>query len=298
MTLLPGLAMIALLAIAAKGVSLIRDPGPAGRVSALDELDHAEPLPRPGPVTRLVRAANKRFGPALAGVSSPKRRERVRHLIETAGRPDGMNLERYQEQKVAYTLGAGLVGILFALIGVILLLPGLLILGWTLPDLRIGSLARSRQARIEKDLPDFLDILAVTVGAGVAFRPAVSRVCEALGGPVAEEMTMALRQIDFGAGSREALEEVRRRNESEALEEFITAVLQAEELGAPLAGTLVDQAADMRRSSHQRARRRAQRAAPRVSLVVTTLIVPASMLLIVVAIFLSSDVDLGGLFGG
>lgn len=297
MTLLPGLAILAMIALAAKGVALIRDPGPAGRVAAIDELEQAEPLPTSGPMTRLVRAANARFGPALAGIARPKRRERVRHLIETAGRPGGLNLERYAEQKVAFTLGAGFLGIVFALLGIVLVLPAALIMGWTWPDLRLGSISRNRQARIERDLPDFLDILAVTVGAGVAFRPAVTRVCEALGGPVAEEMTMALRQIDFGTGSRQALEDVRSRNESEALEEFITAILQAEELGAPLAGTLVEQAQDMRRASHQRARRRAQRAAPKVSLVVTTMIVPASMLLVAVGVFLSSDVNLGGLFG-
>jgi tight adherence protein C len=296
-TVLPGLALLALIALAAKGIAMMRDPGPAQRVAPLNELERAEPLPRPGPITRLVRAANARFGPVLAGVSRPKRREYIRHLIDTAGRPGGMTLEAYTEQKVALTLAALFAGVILALLGLVLILPGLLIIGWLWPDFRLARIARARQARIEKDLPDFLDILAVTVGAGVAFRPAVTRVCEALGGPVAEEMTMALRQIDFGAGSREAMEDVRRRNESEALEEFITAVLQAEELGAPLAGTLVEQAADMRKAAYQRARRRAQRAAPRVSLVVTTMIVPASMVLVAVAIFLSSDVDLGGLFG-
>jgi tight adherence protein C len=296
-TVLPGLALLALIALAAKGIAMMRDPGPAQRVAPLNELERAEPLPRPGPITRLVRVANARFGPVLAGVSRPKRREYIRHLIDTAGRPGGMTLEAYTEQKVALTLAALFAGVILALLGLVLILPGLLIIGWLWPDFRLARIARARQARIEKDLPDFLDILAVTVGAGVAFRPAVTRVCEALGGPVAEEMTMALRQIDFGAGSREAMEDVRRRNESEALEEFITAVLQAEELGAPLAGTLVEQAADMRKAAYQRARRRAQRAAPRVSLVVTTMIVPASMVLVAVAIFLSSDVDLGGLFG-
>lgn len=296
--LLPGLAMLAFILIAARGVALVRDTGPAERIVAIEELERAEPLPKTGPVTRLVDAANERFGPALAGVARPKRRDRIQHLIETAGRPNRMDLAAYTEQKVAYTLGGGFIGLFFALLGVPLVLPAALILGWVWPDIRLGSIARARQARIDKDLPDFLDILAVTVGAGIAFRPAVTRVSDALGGPVAEEMTVALRQIDFGTGSRQALEDVRRRNDSEALEEFITAILQAEELGAPLANALIEQAQDMRRASHQRARRRAQRAAPRVSLVVTTMIVPASMLLIFVAIFLSSDVDLGGLFGG
>lgn len=289
---------MALMALALKGVQLIRDTGPAERVAVIDELDGAESLPSSGAFARLVKGTNARFGPFLAGTVRPKRREKVRHLIDLAGRPGGLTLERYEEEKVRVVMVALGAGLVVAFLGVGLLLPVMLVLAWIWPDLRLGQLARSRLSRIERDLPDFLDILAVTVGAGVAFRPAVARVCEALGGPVAQEMTMALRQIDFGAGSRQALSDVRSRNESEALEEFITTILQAEELGAPLASTLLEQAGDMRRSSYQRARRRAQRAAPRVSLVVTIMIVPATMLMIAVAIFLSSDVKLGGLFSG
>ena len=63
---------------------------------------------------------------------------------------------------------------------------------------------RLRQERIERDLPDFLDILAVTVRAGLGYRPALLRVAEALGGPVGEEVLTALRQMDLGANRRDA----------------------------------------------------------------------------------------------
>ena len=131
-----------------------------------------------------------------------------------------------------------------------------------------------RQEQIERDLPDFLDILAVTVRAGLGYRLALGRVAEALGGPVGEEMLVALRQMALGASRGAAFEALRDRNASEQLWSFVAAQLQAEELGVPLSEALNDIATDMRRAAHQAARRRAARATPRVSLIVTSLYPP------------------------
>ena len=102
---------------------------------------------------------------------------------------------------------------------------------------------RLRQEQIERDLPDFLDILAVTVRAGLGYRLALGRVAEALGGPVGEEMLVALRQMSLGATRRAAFEALRDRNASEQLSSFVAAQLQAEELGVPLSEALNDIAA-------------------------------------------------------
>ena len=156
------------------------------------------------------------------------------------------------------------------------------LLGWFGPDVWLARQGRVRQERIERDLPDFLDILAVTVRAGLGYRAALGARREALGGPIGEEMLTALRQMELGASRRQAFLALRERNASESLGSFVAAQLQAEELGVPLSEALNDIAEDMRRAAHQAARRRAARAAPRVSLIVTTLIVPGSMILILV----------------
>ena len=107
----------------------------------------------------------------------------------------------------------------------------------------------------------------------------------------------ALRQMELGAPRRDAFLALRERNGSEALSSFVTAQLQAEELGVPFSEALNDIATDMRRIAHQNARRAAQRAAPRVSLIVTTLIVPGAMILILLSIFLGADVEGSGILG-
>ena len=107
-----------------------------------------------------------------------------------------------------------------------------------------------------------------------------------------------LRQIELGQDRRDAFLALRERNKSESLKSFVAAQLQAEELGVPLSEALNDIAADMRRMAHQNARRQAQRAGPRVSLLVTTLIVPGSMILILLSVYFASADGGGNLFGG
>ena len=135
--------------------------------------------------------------------------------------------------------------------------------------------------------------------AGLGYRYALRRVAESLGGPVGEEMLTVLRQIELGQERRDAFLALRERNAPTALKSFVAAQLQAEELGVPLAEALNDIATDMRRMANQNARRQAQRAGPRVSLLVTTLIVPGSMILILLSVYFACGAGGGrGIFGG
>ena len=111
-----------------------------------------------------------------------------------------------------------------------LLLLLALVVGWFGPDVWLAREGRLRQERIERDLPDFLDILAVTVRAGLGYRAALGRVAEELGGPISEEMLTALRQMELGASRRQAFLALRERSTSESLASFVAAQLQAEEL--------------------------------------------------------------------
>jgi tight adherence protein C len=147
-------------------------------------------------------------------------------------------------------------------------------------------------------MPDFLDVLAVTVSAGLSFRHALARVADSMPGALADEFTIALRQMDLGTPRREAFEDLRSRNSSEALNQFVTAILQAEELGAPLANALVEIASDMRRESAQWAKRKAQKNTPKVTAVTAALVLPAFMLLVVGAMFFGTGVDISDISGG
>jgi tight adherence protein C len=104
--------------------------------------------------------------------------------------------------------------------------------------------------------------------------------------------------MDVGEARRTAFERLRHRNESEALNQFVVALLQAEELGTPLTEALEQIAVEMRRSTAQRERQGAARTSPRVALVVTIIMVPGALVLLVVSLFLSSGISVPGGLGG
>ena len=109
---------------------------------------------------------------------------------------------------------------------------------------------------------------------------------------------LTLYQIRNGASVRDAFRRLRQRNDSEQLASFVTAYLQAEELGAPLANTLNRIAEDMRHDSAQRQRQRAARVAPRVTLVTSIVLLPGALAVLAVGFVLGMDFDFAGLLGG
>ncbi len=279
------IALIAIGGMRAEGFVPLHDEGAA---------DAARPKGLAGLIERLALW----FGPRLTAALSVGRRESIDRRLDYAGRPGQLTVQGYVGRQAAYVVLGVVGGGFFALLGSgwFFTVVGA-VMGWGLPEVTLSRTGRLRQERIDRDLPDFLDILAVTVRAGLGYRLALERVAHSLGGPVGEEMITALRQMGLGKQRREAFEGLRDRNKSEPLKSFVGAQMQAEELGVPLADALNDIAIDMRRLAHQAARRRAQRAAPRVSLITTTLIVPGSMILLLISLLLGSGVLDSGLLG-
>ncbi|MER6913663.1 DUF5936 domain-containing protein [Streptomyces sp. NPDC000594] len=239
-----------------------------------------------------------RYAPAVLRAMGPKRVDALRRRLDMAGNPGGMTVDRYAARRAVY----GFLGVLAALsmtargqfaIGAFLLVFGLF---WT--DVIIRAAIRRRRADIERTLPDFLDVLAVVVSAGLGFRQALDRVADKYAGPWADELRITLRQMDMGVSRRDAFDQLRRRNDSEQVSMFVTALQQGEELGAPIVDTLIQIATDMRRTDAQNARREAARAVPKSTLVVTLVMLPATLILIVASFYYGSGVDLGDVLGG
>lgn len=244
--------------------------------------------PRLRLVARLLRLLGRRFGPAVVAALGARRMDQVRSRLDAAGSPAGWTADTYAERKAAFAVLAAVPAVLLLILGHVVVPVALVVTGWFWADVVVASALRRRQTALERALPDFLDVLSVTVGAGLSFRQALERVSSATTGPLGEEATLVLRQMSLGVSRRRALQEMRSRNRSPAVAQFVTAMLQAEELGAPLATALQEIAADIRRAAAQEARRRAARAAPRISLIVTTVIMPGIILLLIVSLVLGS----------
>ncbi len=218
--------------------------------------------------------------------------------IDLAGRPDGLDLDAVIAGSMRWALMLSPGMAIFILRGQVVFV----IIGLTcvvvLPLARLSGLARKRQEQIQRDFPDFLDVLAVTVSAGIGFRSALSTVASRFGGPLGEEVQLTLHQVANGASLRSAFLALRQRSRNESINEFVTAYLQAEELGAPLVDTLNHIANDFRRAEAQRLRQKAARVEPRATLVVTLVMVPGTLILLSVGMYLGMDVDFGGILGG
>jgi tight adherence protein C len=279
-------------------IPMLRDEGPVERLGGRAGGSRAHEQRR-SIVARLVNDLAARLGPRLAPSLRASRRTALERKIDYAGRPGMLTVTRFMGLKaaLAIVLGVGVGGLLLILGASPIFVLLLAAIGWWGPDVWLSRAGRLRQEAIERALPDFLDILAVSVRAGLGYRLALRRVAEALEGPVSEEMLTVLRQMELGQDRRDAFLALRERNKSESLKSFVAAQLQAEELGVPLAEALNDIADDMRRLAYQNARRQAQRASPRVSLLVTTLIVPGAIILILLSVYFATGSGTEGPFG-
>lgn len=240
----------------------------------------------------------KMLSPQLGILLGPRIVANLRRRIDLAGRPDGLTIDSFLQLIVKYGVMLGAVSFSFVLLGSFFSALMALIAIPILPMSRLAGQQRKRRSKIDDDLPDFLDVLAVTVGAGIGFRSALDRINYRFSGPLSDELSFTLHQLDVGVPRRQAFSNLRDRCDSEAMSSFVSAFLQAEELGAPLTDTLNGIARDSRREAAQRARQRAARMVPRVTLLVSTLMVPPTIVIIGVGMYLGSNVDLGSIFGG
>ena len=223
----------------------------------------------------------------------PVRLRQLEERIRRAGRPQGLTLTIYLQRHSASCFIGAVFFVIFAVLGgalgaVLGLLVAAALCGWM--PLWLRTETGRRVAQIEADLPDFLDVLGVTVQAGLGFRQAVERVCEVSEGPLAEEMTNALREMALGASRRRAFEGLRERTKSETVAAFVAALLQAEELGVPLADALEDIARDARREHAERTRQKMAKVAPKASMVITLTIVPGAVILIAASFIIGNEV--------
>lgn len=292
---LVAVATLCVVAVAGAGIRMVRSP------VVWDRFDDGVVGTRAAagrPRRSIVAGLATRLEDTAISLAGDRVVERYRHRLEAAGSPEGITARSFLGRKAAYTVVFSVMGALFLLNGNTFTGIALPVLGFFLQDMWLNRAVRTRQDALERDLPDFLDVLSITVEAGLGFQSALRRVGAAMAGPLGQEIERVLQQMSLGTPRREALDMMRRRNDSEILAQFVTALLQAEELGAPLARALRTMADDLRDQWYQKARREAARAAPRISMIISFTLVPASMIVILTAILMSSGFSVSQLTGG
>ncbi len=133
-------------------------------------------------------------------------------------------------------------------------------LGWVVPETMMQSKARQRGFDIQRDLPDILDLLTVSVEAGLGFDAALVKVVERKKGALADEFGIVLREIRVGKPRRDALRELSERLKIDDITSLVSAIIQADQLGVGISNILRLQAEQVRTKRRQQAEESAMKA--------------------------------------
>lgn len=290
-----GVATTLLVLLGAHGIHLIRDDG-TNQYGIHSEDDHTPTSE--GSFVKLIDALGIRTQKLLRGLYGPIRLKSLDRRLKNAGNPEGLTLDLFIQREAGFISLSILLLVIFTLLGhpVYGILFGLVFSGWMY--LWLFQAVRKRQASIDRDIPDFLDILAITVRSGMSFRSSLERVCSHFEGPVAEEMQKTLHEMRLGVSRRDAFTATKERCRSDNIDNFVTALLQSEELGTPIGDALTSIVKEIRRERAQQVRRAAAKAQPKVALVATTTMVPGTMILMLGGMIFANWETFTKLFGG
>jgi tight adherence protein C len=213
----------------------------------------------------------------LSGSDAP---ERIRKRLDVAGNPVGWTVERVQAGKVIGAIAMFLIAtLLTAVMGTslpvrLVLIVAAVAVGWLGPNLYLYQKVYDRSNRMQRDLPDAIDLMTISVESGLAFDAAVQQVARNTEGPLAEEFSRVLREMQIGQGRAEALRALADRTEVDDLKSFVTAMVQADSFGIPIANVLRIQSSEIRTKRRQRAEEQAQKVPVKITIPLIFCILP------------------------
>src|SRR5487761_1679548 len=231
----------------------------AGRaIQSLAEVEMTLPF-----FERVLRPTLDRWGRRLVARNSQHRTQALQEKLNLAGRPWGLTVGGFLVLRIISVIVLGFTATALTAL-VALPLPQLLlgpvggvVLGYLLPDLVLSRRIKGRQKEILLALPSALDLLTISVEAGLGFDAALGRVCEKYRNGLAAEFKQVLNEIRLGRPRLEALDDMARRNKVDELNGFIQAVIQSEQLGVGIANVLRIQSEEIRRRRAEEAGQKA-----------------------------------------
>lgn len=207
--------------------------------------------------------------------------ERLNNKLVQAGNPGNLSPQEFVGVKfVSMALFPGGLFAAFALFSfplgeswMLLLASG--ILGYMFPELVLRYKVTERKEEIRKTLPDVLDLLTVSVEAGLGFDAALAKVVEKMEGSLPEELGRLLQEIKMGKPRKEAMKDLRDRIGVEDLSNFVSSVIQADQLGVSIGSVLRLQAGENREKRRQAAQEKAMKAPVKMVIPLVLFIFPA-----------------------
>ena len=234
------------------------------QVQSLEQMELQAPV-----FERTLRPLVGRLSGFVARVSSRSFASATEKRLALAGNPGELRTSDWLGVKaIGALVGAVIFVLLFIVPGIVgmpfpvnlMMIPVGLMFGYTAPEFWLGGRVKKRQKAILLQIPDALDLLTISVRAGLGFDGALGKVIEKMRGPLIEEFRRALAEIRVGKPRREALRDIVQRTDVPALSSFIGAIIQAEQLGVSISKVLQVQSEQLRIERRQRAEAQAARA--------------------------------------
>jgi tight adherence protein C len=196
--------------------------------------------------------------------------ERIRKRLEVAGNPPGWTVDRITSMKFVGFAGALILSLIVSTIFGFGFAPMLAICviaavaGYLAPNMWLYQKGYDRTKAMQKAMPDALDLLTISVESGLGFDSALSQVARNTEGPLADEFARVLQEMQIGLGRGAALRALGERTHVPELKGFVSAMVQADALGIPVAQVLRVQAREIRTKRRQRAEEQAQKVAVKI----------------------------------
>jgi len=219
----------------------------------LEEMELQQPF-----VERFLRPTVARLGAALSRSTPAKQRADLDARLQLAGRPANLTPEDFGVLRLIAAAAGAVVGLLLGLllanpVYLVIALALMAILGYYAPVLWLGQKVDGVRTEIQKALPDALDLLVITVDAGLGFDAALDRVAAKYKNALSDRIRQMLREVSLGRPRQEAMDEMGRSAGVDDLHNFVQAVIQSEQFGTGIGKILRIQTDEMRRKRRQRA---------------------------------------------
>jgi tight adherence protein C len=227
-------------------------------------------------------------------IKNPKYRKDIENLILTSGLSSELNTDEFIGMKILW-------GILFPILLLVLnfalqlgypivvffvLIP----VGWRFPNFHAKAMRDQRISAVRRDLPFFIDLLALATEAGLDFQGAIQRIVEKArgsGSVLAEELENVLRDITLGSSRAQALRGLSSRLDIQEISSFVNVIIDADSTGASISRVLKDQSAQMRLERFVLAEKEGAKASQKILIPLMIFILPAVFIMVFAPMALS-----------
>lgn len=280
-------------AIVALGAALTKEQPSTGLARALEALEQRghtaadvdEQADRPF-ADRVLEPLQQRALVVGRRLTGADKAERIRRRLDLAGNPREWTVDRVVSLKVLCAIVLPAVTVVYGLLlslalnWLVVLGVGGLVLGFFVPDLYLYQCAAKRADQIRRSLADAVDLLTISVEAGLGFDAALQQVARNTDGPLAAEFARVLREMQLGKSRGDALRGLTERSNVEELHAFVGAMVQADSFGISVGHVLRVQSAEIRLKRRQYAEEKAQQVPVKIMMPLILFILPCLFVIV------------------